>query len=253
MAISASGSVSFSQIQAEHGGSHPISLAEYYRDGGFVLSNNPDVPASGEISADDLRGTTLGKSLVIEVIGAGGGGGYGTESNNPGSGRAGSGQASSVSLSGSWTVSSSGAQGGRNGVRFKMDGTAGGSSYYGSGGSAGRLHKNQGGGDAGDAPASHYGAGGGGAGADLLNGVDFNSGYAGEGGDAATRATSTKAVDAGSSITILIGRRGYGANLHNDGGDGAHGYAKITIGNSVNEFTYSGSSTQKSHTFTVPN
>ena len=252
MALSASGSVSFSQIQAEHGGSHPISLKEYYRDGGFVLSNNPDVPASGEISADDLRGTTLGKSLVIEVIGAGGGGGYGTESPTQGTGRAGSGQSSSVSLSGSWTVSSSGAQGGRNGVRFKTHGTDGGASFYGSGGARGLAHNNVGGGDASDAPASHYGAGGGGAGADLKNGFDFNSGNAGEGGDAATRATSTKAVDAGSSITILIGKRGAGTNLHNDGGDGAHGYAKITIGNSVNEFTYSGTSSQKSHTFTVP-
>ena len=30
MAVSSSGSISFSQIQAEYGGSHPISLSEYY-------------------------------------------------------------------------------------------------------------------------------------------------------------------------------------------------------------------------------
>ena len=31
MALSSSGSISFSQIQAEYGGSHPISLSEYYQ------------------------------------------------------------------------------------------------------------------------------------------------------------------------------------------------------------------------------
>ncbi|BCV00869.1 MAG: hypothetical protein CM15mV38_0020 [uncultured marine virus] len=37
MAISGSGSVSFSQIQSEFGGSNPISLSEYYSGG---LPNN---------------------------------------------------------------------------------------------------------------------------------------------------------------------------------------------------------------------
>ena len=41
MAISSSGSVSFSQIQSEWGGSNPISLSEYYS--GSLASNTSTI------------------------------------------------------------------------------------------------------------------------------------------------------------------------------------------------------------------
>ena len=54
-------SVSFSQIQAEMGGSNPISLSEYYAGGGLTKSNiggfAPNgIPTSGAISVNDFRG-----------------------------------------------------------------------------------------------------------------------------------------------------------------------------------------------------
>ena len=62
MAIPAApNSVSFSQIQAEMGGSNPISLNEYYSGGSLVKANlgifAPNgVPTSGTISVEDFRG-----------------------------------------------------------------------------------------------------------------------------------------------------------------------------------------------------
>ena len=62
MAIPAApNSVSFSQIQAEMGGSNPISLSEYYAGGGLTKSNiggfAPNgIPTSGAISVNDFRG-----------------------------------------------------------------------------------------------------------------------------------------------------------------------------------------------------
>jgi hypothetical protein len=68
MAISASGQCSFSTIQTEHGGSSPISLSEYYAGGSYVYANtsgnNGDIPSSGEISVDDLRGSATLQTLT---------------------------------------------------------------------------------------------------------------------------------------------------------------------------------------------
>ena len=50
MAIVDSGALALSAIQAEFGGSHPISLSEYYRNGGAVPSNNTNVATSGAIN-----------------------------------------------------------------------------------------------------------------------------------------------------------------------------------------------------------
>lgn len=38
MALQSSGAISFSELQAEYGGSNPISINEYYRDGTYVPS-----------------------------------------------------------------------------------------------------------------------------------------------------------------------------------------------------------------------
>ena len=57
MALSSTGSISLSQVQTEFGGSNPISLSEYYRNGSYVTQNNTGVPTSGAISLGNLRGT----------------------------------------------------------------------------------------------------------------------------------------------------------------------------------------------------
>ena len=49
MAIIDSGALTFTAIQNEFGGSHPISLSEYYRNGSAVPSNNTNVSESGLI------------------------------------------------------------------------------------------------------------------------------------------------------------------------------------------------------------
>mgnify|MGYP003350358303 CR=1 FL=1 len=53
--IPASGPVSFNDIQNAYGGSNPIGLNEYYRNGGIVLSTDhaPNVPTSGAITQDE--------------------------------------------------------------------------------------------------------------------------------------------------------------------------------------------------------
>ena len=50
MALQGSGAISLSQIQTEFGGSNPISLSEYYRNGAYTTSNNTSVPTSGAIA-----------------------------------------------------------------------------------------------------------------------------------------------------------------------------------------------------------
>ena len=54
MAIIGSGALTLTAIQNEFGGSHPISLSEYYRNGGAVPSNNTGVPTSGAIDIGDF-------------------------------------------------------------------------------------------------------------------------------------------------------------------------------------------------------
>ena len=56
MALPSSGSLTLAQIQTEFGGTTPISLSEYYRNGGFVTSNNTNVPTSGTISLSNFYG-----------------------------------------------------------------------------------------------------------------------------------------------------------------------------------------------------
>lgn len=102
MALQTTGAISFSQIQAEFGGSNPISLSEYYR-GGANVANDPfvyqgidsDIPASGAIRLGNFRGTTKGniytnyfssvwltvpanvRRMQVWAVGGGGGGSSG--------------------------------------------------------------------------------------------------------------------------------------------------------------------------------
>lgn len=51
MALQSSGSIALSEIQAEFGGSNPISISEYYGE-------DTGIPASGTISFSDFYGTS---------------------------------------------------------------------------------------------------------------------------------------------------------------------------------------------------
>ena len=65
MALQGSGQISLANIQTEFGGSNPISLSEYYRNGAYVTSNNTGVPTSGAISLSQFYGTTAQFSFAI--------------------------------------------------------------------------------------------------------------------------------------------------------------------------------------------
>jgi len=59
MALQGSGAISFANIQTEFGGSNPIGINEYYRNGANVTGNNTSVPTSGTIDMADFYGTSL--------------------------------------------------------------------------------------------------------------------------------------------------------------------------------------------------
>jgi hypothetical protein len=107
MALPSSGPLSLSDIQAEFGGTNPISLSEYYKGGAFVLTTDfaPNVPTSGTIKISDFYGarkttlttvtfTTVGDNFFVvpaTVVGnlqivtmTGGGGGGGGPDSQPG-------------------------------------------------------------------------------------------------------------------------------------------------------------------------
>ena len=65
MALQGSGAIKLSEIQTEFGGSNPISISEYYRNGTYVPSNNTDVPTSGEISMSDFYNGVAATVLTI--------------------------------------------------------------------------------------------------------------------------------------------------------------------------------------------
>ena len=100
MALPASGPLSLSDIQAEFGGTNPISLSEYYKGGAYVLNTDyaPNVPSSGTIKISDFYGarkttvttltftsvgdnffvlpaTVVGNLQIVTMTGGGGGGG----------------------------------------------------------------------------------------------------------------------------------------------------------------------------------
>ena len=75
MGLPGSGALAFSSIQSQFGGSNPISLSEYYRNGSFVPSNqfNNNVPTSGQISVSQFYSTEGFNSFGQYVIGSSGG------------------------------------------------------------------------------------------------------------------------------------------------------------------------------------
>ena len=75
MGLPSSGALAFSSIQSQFGGSNPISLNEYYRNGSFVPSNqfNTNVPTSGQISVSQFYSTEGFNSFGQYVVGNSGG------------------------------------------------------------------------------------------------------------------------------------------------------------------------------------
>ena len=67
MALQSSGAIKLSEIQTEFGGSNPISMSEYYRNGTYVPSNNTDVPISGTISMSDFYNGVAATVLTIST------------------------------------------------------------------------------------------------------------------------------------------------------------------------------------------
>jgi len=239
MSIPNSGPISFSALQTEFGGTNPISLSEYYRNGGLVPDSavNAGIPTSGAISLEQFRGTGISTTVTYEIIGGGGGAGAGrTDDGGAGQGLfATSGGTSSISGSGITTVTAAGGTGGVSyAFVYNSPLGAGEASFYGPGGA--RVNNQQNGLDA---PATSYGAGGSGGGGDAPSTFD-SSGNRGEGGFAGTRKTGTLTVVYGTTLTATVGAKGVGHKVRFTGGDGATGYIKLTWDNKVVTFTASG-------------
>lgn len=59
--------ISIADIQTEFGGSNPIAINEYYRNGLYVPSSSTNVPTSGQISFSDFFCTSSELTLIISV------------------------------------------------------------------------------------------------------------------------------------------------------------------------------------------
>lgn len=114
MAVKSSGSLSLSEIQAEFGGSNPISLSEYYAGGSLVPAGTVGypggagtsavaIPSSGSISVSNFYGSTKipsSLSLRVLMVGGGGAGGQrGSGDNTNGNGGGGAGAVYDVTIS----------------------------------------------------------------------------------------------------------------------------------------------------------
>jgi hypothetical protein len=68
MALPSSGPISLSMIQTEFGGSNPIALSEYYKNGPYVTATDyaPNVPTSGPIALSNFYGAQNNSLQTIE-------------------------------------------------------------------------------------------------------------------------------------------------------------------------------------------
>ena len=247
MALPSSGLITLAQIQAEFGGSNPISLSEYYRNGAYVTSNNTNVPTSGAISLSNFYGAVRGLIVEYQLIGAGGAGGHGNW-NSYATTRAPSGGSSSITGAAITNITAAGGLGGLD--AYDNPGTApdpdrdGVGTVYGPGGVAGPSYAAETYSPGGDAPSTSYGAGGGGAGGDKSSTFD-SSGGAGGGGQAGTYLTGTWLLVPGTQLSVSIGSKGLDdGNGASPGGAGANGYARIRKdGGAWTNFTSNGTYT----------
>jgi len=67
MALQTSGPISLDDIQTEFGGTNPIDISDYYRNGDYVTNAtaNQNIPESGEISLSDFYGATRGIEVTV--------------------------------------------------------------------------------------------------------------------------------------------------------------------------------------------
>lgn len=247
MALQSSGTITLAQIQAEFGGSNPISLSEYYRNGAYVTSNNTSVPTSGTIRVSNFYGAVKGITVTYQLIGAGGAGGHGNL-NSYNTTRAPSGGSSSINSSAITNVTAAGGLGGldaySNPGLYPNEDRDGEGTTYGLGGIAGPSYKTETYSPGGAAPSTSYGAGGGGAGGDKSGTFDA-SGGAGGGGLAGTYLTGTLLLVPGTQLNVSIGTRGLDdGNGASPGGAGANGYARLRKdGGAWTNFTFNGTYT----------
>jgi hypothetical protein len=168
--------------------------------------------------------------VSYEVIGGGGEGGGGYLGGTGASG--GTSSITGSSGSGFTTATSAGGPGAGGSGGTSQAGFA---SYYGPGGAGGINSDSNRQTPGYPAPSTSYGAGGGGGGA-----WPFSANNGGAGGGAATRQTGTQSVNVGSSLTVVIGS---GGSAISGGGNGAGGYAKVTVDGTVYEYTIPGTYT----------
>lgn len=244
MALQSSGTIKFSQLQTEFGGSYPISMSEYLR-GGSLVPNTPNagtnqaIPTtSSAVSISKYYGTSKTTSVQYEMIGGGGGGGGGTDDDGTQSGPYSSqtGGNTSITATGVNLTAAGGVGGLTNltGLHGKK-GNPGESTVYGAGGAGGALNST------GGTPLStSYGAGGGGAGGDD-GGYNDSGGRGGDGGKAGTRLTGSFTITYGTNISVNIGAAGLGYTPTNyDGGNGAKGYGVLRYNNITVPFSSTG-------------
>lgn len=69
MALPPSGPLSLANLQTEFGGTNPIGLGEYYRNGGLVpnAAQNASIPTSGAISIGNFYGSTNRISIALTL------------------------------------------------------------------------------------------------------------------------------------------------------------------------------------------
>lgn len=242
MAIPASGPVTLAALQAEYGGTDPISLNEYYRGGLHVPigAGTVTIPSSGAISFENFRGTSKTATVTYAIIGGGGGGGAGRD-DDQGAGYglyATSGGASSIAGNNIQTITAPGGSGGFSfAFVFSAPPSNGQSTTYGPGGAGGATQQvGQ------SAPSTSYGAGGGGGGGDNPQTYD-SSGNRGQGGFAGTLLTGTVQVIYGTTLTVTIGGKGLGHVFEYIGGNGAAGYCQLTWDGNTSIFTSNGTVT----------
>lgn len=204
----------------------------------FISTTSGGISGSTLISATpvftDTRYNlpTLSTTALVsyEIIGGGGEGGGGYLGGTGASG--GNSTITGSSGSGFTTATSTGGTGAGGSGGTSQAGFA---SYYGPGGAGGINSDSNRQTPGYPAPSTSYGAGGGGGGAH-----PFSANNGGAGGGAAVRQTGSQTVNVGATLTVVIGSGGAAIS---GGGNGAGGYAKITIGGTVYEYTTPGTYT----------
>ena len=204
MALPNSGSISLADIQNEFGGSNPIGLNEYYRNGSYVTPNNTNIPTSGLIDFNDFYGAETATFIS-------GSGGSVTTSGDY--------KIHTFTSSGTMTFSQVGNAAGSNTVEYLVVGGGGGGASLGGGGAGGMLS-----GSNFSVAAQSYsitvGGGGRGGGGRNATGQPKHSGnYGGNGGNGQSNSIS------GSSVTYAGGGGGFGWSYGGAGGSGGGGRA----------------------------